>query len=204
MRQGDVQFCDGCADRVVLDGCGIGVVVDVETTGLRPERDEILELCLLLFAYARGSGRVLRLLDDYTGLRQPSCPIPPGVAALHGITMAQVRGRALDHGRVRGLLARSEFIVAHHAAFDRSFVVRMYPEAAERPWLCSAYGIDWRRKGFASRRLHELVTAHGIPYESRHRAAADARALMTLLAHPLPGGTTYLYELLRRHRRLRR
>lgn len=182
---------------------GAAAIVDVETTGLRPSHDEIIELGLLLFAYDPACGDVIGIIDEYVGYREPSRPIPAEATAVHGITMEHVRGRVLDHQKVRSLLARAEFIIAHHAAFDRSFVMQLYPEVASRRWLCSLEGINWRRRGFTSRSLPVLLAAHGIRPVSVHRAGADCRATLTLLAHPLPDGTTYLYELLRRHRMLR-
>ncbi|EQD35039.1 hypothetical protein B1A_18477, partial [mine drainage metagenome] len=37
-------------------GHGLAILVDVETTGLQPDRDEIVELALVLFAFQRPSG----------------------------------------------------------------------------------------------------------------------------------------------------
>lgn len=179
--------------------CGLAALVDVETTGLSPVRDEVVELALLLFAFDRRTGEVAGVVDEYVGLRQPSRPIPPAATAVHGIADDAVRGRVLDDRRVRALLDRAEFLVAHHAAFDRAFVTRLYPEAARKPWLCTVEGIDWRRHGFRSRRLQALLAAHGIRDAGAHRAGADCRAVLALLAHRLPDGTTYLRHLLERY-----
>ncbi|WP_405001311.1 exonuclease domain-containing protein [Geochorda subterranea] len=151
---------------------------------------------MLLFAYERSSARILAVVDEYVGQRQPSRPIPAAATRVHGMSEEHVRGQTLDHQRVRALLQRAEFLVSHHAAFDRRFVLQLYPDLASRRWLCSLEGIDWRGHGFKSRSLQALLEAHAIRSDVRHRAQADCRALLALLERPSANGNTYLYELL--------
>lgn len=182
----------------------IGGYIDVETTGLDPSREEVIELALLLFAYDPVDGRICGILDEYVGLREPSVPISPDAAAVHGLTGDIVRGKALDLERVRQMAVRAELLVAHNAQFDRSFVERLIPEVSIKTWLCSMSGIGWRRKGFVSRRLQDLLKVHGIMVERAHRAEDDVRAAVRLLTCGGQGGVSYFQELLlgtlRRHR----
>lgn len=173
-------------------------IVDVETTGLSPAQDEIVELALVLFSFDPRTGSDIQILDEYSGLRDPGRPIPPGAMQAHGITDADVRGRQLDAARVRSILARSHCLIAHNASFDRGFVERLFPEAKRLPWLCSMDGIDWRGKGHSSKGLQQLLAAHRIAPGSAHRALDDARATLQLLATVQPNGKTYLAELLGR------
>ncbi len=190
------------ARSVSLGSSGVGAIVDVETTGLEPDRDEVIELAILLFSFERSSARIIRIVDEYVGQREPSRPIPIAATRVHGMTAEHVRGQILDHQRVRGLVERAEFLVAHHAAFDRRFLLRLYPDLPSRRWLCSLEGIDWRRRGFTSRSLTALLKAHAIRSRARHRAQADCRALLALLEYRSASGDTYLYELLRRYNML--
>lgn len=183
------------ARDTLTEGYGLAAFIDVETTGLHPGRDEILELAIVLFAFDRATGVVVGIVDEYVGLREPSRSIPRQATAVHGITRRMVRGRRLDDDRVRTLLAQAEFVVAHNARFDYGFVCRLYPEAANKPWLCSMEGVDWRRHGYPSRGLQRLLAAHGIPVRRAHRAGADCKAALVLLSHQR-NGQTYLQELL--------
>lgn len=175
---------------------GIGAVIDVETTGLDHAGDEVIELAIVLFEFERATRRVLGVIDEYDGLREPSVPISRGAASVHGISPAMLRGKTLDRSRVAELLKRAEFIVAHFAAFDKGFVRKLFPLAEERRWLCSMSGINWRRHGHQSRALGRLAKDFGIASSQAHRAKADAHVTLQLLGRLSPSGDTFLFELL--------
>lgn len=75
---------------------GTAAVLDVETTGFSPRYDEIVELAIKLFRYDAVTGHVLEIVAEYSGLREPSCPIPRRASRVHGITRPAVRGLRLD------------------------------------------------------------------------------------------------------------
>lgn len=174
----------------------MAAVVDVETTGLDPDRDEVLELAITLFRYDRVNGQVVEIVSEYSGLREPSCRIPREASKMHGITRRMVRGLALDYHKIRAMLRQAEFVVAHNADFDRSFVGGLIPFSRKRIWLCSLYDIDWQTKGFESGSIESLAAAHAIKTPKAHRAGADVATLLALLSHK-PRRRPYLHELLR-------
>ncbi|MBX5477274.1 MAG: hypothetical protein IRZ18_09170, partial [Clostridia bacterium] len=184
-------------DAAQRDPLGLAAFVDVETTGLDSNRDEVVELALVLFAFDRETGTIAGIVDEYIGLREPARPIPPDATAIHHITHRMVKGRRLDDRRVRDLLDKAEFLIAHNAQFDYSFVVRLYPEAAQKVWLCSMRGIAWSNHGYRSRSLQNLLAAHGIKVDRAHRAGADCHAAIALLGCRGLHGDTYLLELMR-------
>jgi len=172
-----------------------GLIIDVETTGLNPRRDEIVELAAIPFDYSPALDRVTEHPGAYVGFREPSIRIDPRATNIHGITNAMVAGAVLHDDSVLALLNSADFVVAHHARFDYGFVVPVYPLAARRPWLCSLRQIDWARHGYYLRALGALAAAHHIPVPSAHRAEGDCRTLLRLLAARSGDGRSYCAEL---------
>jgi DNA polymerase-3 subunit epsilon len=153
-------------------------------------------LAITVFRYDRLNGQMLEVASEYSGLREPRCRISWAASAVHGITRRAVKGLELNYRRVRGMLREAEFVIAHYAAFDRSFIERLIPSSRNRKWLCSRDGIDWAAKGFTSRSLGELATAHDIPNPHAHRAASDVATLLELLSYRQGRRRPYLYDLL--------
>lgn len=180
------------------DQLGIGGFIDVETTGLSPAMDEVIEFALCLFEFRRGTGEITRIVDQYVGLRQPAMPISSGASAVNGITATDVEGRRLDEARIMEMLEKAEFLVAHNAFFDRGFVVRLFDMCAAKPWLCSMNGINWWQKGYASRGLQNLLRDHGIKTRRSHRADEDVTAAVKLLCCRGANGKSYFSELIER------
>jgi len=92
------------------------VVLDVETTGLSPQRDRVLELAL---ATVDGSGRVI---EEWATRINPQGPV--GATHIHGITAADV-ARAPVFSDVLGEVTHrltGGAVVAHNAAFDLAFL----------------------------------------------------------------------------------
>jgi len=63
----------------------LALLVDTETTGLLHTRDEIIEVSAVAFTYD-DEGAVGDVVGIYSGLRQPSDPIPAEITRLTGIT----------------------------------------------------------------------------------------------------------------------
>ncbi len=162
----------------------LGLVVDVETTGLDPHRDEIIELAMTPFNYGL-DGTVFSVGDSFQGLRQPSEPIAPEITAITGITNEMVVGQIIDPAVVATFAAPASLVIAHNAAFDRRFLERFSDVFSTKPWACSFSQIDWTAEGFEGSKLAYLAQAVGFFYE-RHRAMNDCLATIELLAMRLP------------------
>lgn len=186
--------------RVVRQrSAAVACFIDVETTGLSPQTEEIVELAIVLFAFDPLDRSILGIVDQYSGLREPSKPIPPDAIRVHGITDAVVRGQRLDFVKATDLMHQAEFLVAHNAPFDRGFVTRLFPIAESKPWMCSMRDVDWYGRGYTSRGLQALVSAHGIKVAQAHRGEADVRAALALLTRKSGSGATYFAELLHKY-----
>ncbi len=170
--------------NVQLPQIGIGAFVDVETTGLNSERDEIVELSIALFAFERSTGKIVGVIDQYTGQRDPGIPIPEAASRVHGIRNEDVKGKELDRRKIESMMEQAQFIAAHNAGFDHRFVIKMFPAAKSKPWYCSMNGINWSKKGFESKGLQNLVKRYNIPIEQTHRAQDDVQLALLLLSQP--------------------
>jgi DNA polymerase-3 subunit epsilon len=103
-----------------------GIILDVETTGLDQQKDEIIELGMVKFDYLP-DGRIAGLRDVFTSFNEPSGFIPPEVTALTGITAEMVAGQRIDAAAVSSFVADAVIVIAHNAGFDRKFAERYWP-----------------------------------------------------------------------------
>lgn len=160
----------------------MGLFVDVETTGLDAETDEIIEIAVVTFIYAL-DGRIIDVGEPFQSFRDPGRPIPPEVVALTGITDAMVADQTIDLMTLEGMVTPAALVIAHNAAFDRRFIERLCPAFAGKPWACSMTEVDWVAEGFEGLKLAYLAMGAGFFYD-RHRAANDCLAAIELLATP--------------------
>src|SRR5512132_2722607 len=151
------------------------VVVDLETTGLRPGSSRICEI---------GAVRVreLELQDD------PGMPIGPVIAALTGLSDSELRGAPHPAIAVRRFLefAGDGVLVAHNARFDLSFLDR----ETERLTGARLAGpvvdtVGLARRLLAGRTpragLASLADFFGTDAQPCHRALPDAQATAEIL-----------------------
>ncbi len=163
-----------------------GIFLDVETTGLDPVTDEVVELAMLPFDYT-DDGRIFAVHEPFEALRDPGRPIPPEVTALTGINDSMVAGTAINPGEVADFVRRSAafLLISHNAQFDRPFCEKFCPDFATAAWACSWREIPWKSEGFDGARLSQLASGHGLFFDG-HRAVHDCRAGIEILARPLP------------------
>jgi DNA polymerase-3 subunit epsilon len=177
-----------------------GILLDVETTGLDPQKDEVIELGMIKFEYLP-DGRIAGVRDAFTSFNEPSVPIPLEVTALTGITDEMVAGQQIDDNAVSSFVDDAVIVIAHNASFDRKFAERYWPIFQRKAWGCSATEVEWRKHGFEGSRLGYLLNGAGF-FHQAHRAVDDCHALLEILAFELPTtGTSALAVLLEQARK---
>jgi DNA polymerase-3 subunit epsilon len=177
-----------------------GIFLDVETTGLDPSRDEIIELAMVPFTYSL-DGRIFDVETPFQGLRQPANPISPQIEALTGLTNEMLSGHSIRSDEVALFASGAALVIAHHASFDRKFVEQLSDVFVTKPWACSMTQVNWRDEGYEGTKLAYLAMSAGFFYE-RHRAVHDCHAAIALLAENLPkSGSSAFAQLLGTARR---
>lgn len=173
-----------------------GAVLDLETSGMLPRADEILEIGFRLFEYDPSEGRILKVGERYDARQEPEQPVSAFITQLTGLTDDMLRGQRIHWDEVDRLLDPVDLIIAHNARFDRPFVDLKSRVSPRKLWGCSASQIDWNEKGFGTSKLQLLSVFHGF-YTDSHRALRDAEATLHLLTFEDEKGTPYFRELLK-------
>jgi len=169
--------------------------VDLETTGLDQNEDEIIEIAVKLIQVSKTTIRSIQVIDIYESFQDPGIPITEESTRIHGITDQMVQGYQIDWMKVESIFDNSQLIVAHNARFDRGFIDKKLELSKDKIWACSVNDIDWEKRNFSSKKQEMLCIWHGFYYDS-HRAMIDVDALIFLLTHPSYENNQPMLELI--------
>lgn len=171
------------------------IALDLETTGLNPSRDRILEI---------GAVKVIdgQVAATYETLVDPGVPLSPRIEGLTGITQEMALGGRATGEAVTELVAFCEDfpLLGHNILFDYSFVKR---NAVNLNLSFEKEGIDTLKIARAlfpemeHRNLGCLCTYYQIDQGKAHRAANDAFAAMELyrrMAEEFPDSSPELFD----------
>jgi len=156
-------------------------VIDFETTGLAPATGaRATEIAAVLVSGGQ-------IVDHYASLMRSGAWVSPFIERLTGISNAMLES-APPAGQVMREVAAfigSSPLVAHNAAFDRSFwcaeLQRVGRDAHHR-FACTMLLSRRLYPDSANHRLGTLAALHRLPASGRaHRALADARVTAQLL-----------------------
>lgn len=163
----------------------LAIMLDLETTGLNPDKDEIIELAMVPFQFSN-DGRIFEIHEAFDEFQQPSLgSIPEEITRITGITDDMVLGKSIDADKVAEVVGPAVVIIAHNAGFDRKFAEKAFDVFSTKAWACSMMQIPWKDELFEGMKLEYLLIKNGIFYDA-HRAETDCHASIELLARPLP------------------
>lgn len=178
------------------------IAFDLETTGIQPKTDSIVEVGAVRFRNAV-------LVDTFCTLINPGRPIPPEASAVNGITDDMVANKP----GIETVLPRlADFcgdlpLVAHNAPFDFKFLLAAVEKHRARAPkgavldTCALSRIIF--PGMLNYKLGTLVRYFGFPSGTFHRAEEDSvycgqlfvRIVETLERSGQPAGTAALLDL---------
>jgi DNA polymerase III subunit epsilon len=148
------------------------VVIDIETTGLSPQWDEIIELSA---ARIRNN----QIVETFSELVRPDLQIDTFIEQLTGITNQMLAtARSIDAVLPDYLnFIGAELLIGHNVNFDVNFIYDKWMNLQETPFK-NDY-IDTLRlarkhiRELSSHRLANILVHYGIPQAEAHRGMAD-------------------------------
>lgn len=148
------------------------VAFDLETTGLSPKTDKILEIGALRVEAGEVTGTYETFIDN--GL-----DIPAEIVRLTGITKEMVQGSPGEREAVEGFLdfAGEAVLLGHNVIFDYGFMKRAVVNLGgsfERSGLDTLAISRSCLPGLPGKSLDKMAAHYGIPQEQHHRALDDA------------------------------
>jgi predicted DnaQ family exonuclease/DinG family helicase len=152
----------------------IYVALDLETTGLRPERDAIIEIGAVKF-------RENEVLETWSSLVNPQRPIPHKITQLTGIIQAEANQAPTLSSVISSLrrFVKDYPIVGHNVSFDLGFLKRNNL-FLDNPAIDTFELASILLPHAARYSLGTLADALGITFPTRHRALDDALATKDL------------------------
>lgn len=156
------------------------LVFDVETTGLRRDRDQIIELSVQV-----GLGESAR---RHTWRFRPEVPIDPEAQRVHGIraeVLAGERPFVAYAAQLHGLFREAEVLIGYNVGFDLDMLQAEFQRAGLGPLEIGGKLVIDPYKLWRAMEPRRLSEAHrrfvGRAFEGAHRAEADVAATAAVL-----------------------
>lgn len=154
------------------------VVVDLETTGLDPDHDRIVEVAAVRVVNSQ-------ITEKYHQLVNPGIPMPEEAMKIHHITDDMLKGQPPINDVLSPLLdfIGSDIPAAHNAGFDSRFLksaCQKYHFEAPKEWFDTMrLTVYW--PNLPNRKLESFLKAAGIKNKNAHRSLDDAVATAELI-----------------------
>lgn len=146
-------------------------VVDIETTGLSPDKCEIIEISALKV-------RNDKIVSEFSSLVKPSQSIPPFISGLTGITDDMVAAVP----EIQSVLPRfmnfveNDLILGHNVNFDINFLYDNWKKYFQKDFtndFVDTMRLSRKHCKITSHKLKSLAKYYNISTDGHHRALID-------------------------------
>lgn len=162
------------------------LIFDTETTGLRFDRDEIIQFSAVVLERSGVTQQYDRLIR-----LAPGQQVPPEIQRLTGITTQDVEQRGIPRDQaareIAGLLAGNTLLTAYNAHFDLSFLFHMLRVHGDPGCLRGKDKLDlltvYRDRRAYPHKLRDAIAAYGLErtVQNSHQADQDALATVSVM-----------------------
>lgn len=157
------------------------VFVDIETTGLSPARERVIEVAAIRVEHGK-------IVEEFNQLINPAKPLPYFITQLTGISSDDVFEAPAFEDIADNLyrIMDGAIFVAHNVRFDYSFLQQEFQRVDMNfnpQQLCTMRLSRALYPQHSTHKLANLIERHGFTYAARHRAYDDAHVLWQFLQH---------------------
>jgi DNA polymerase-3 subunit epsilon len=145
-------------------------IIDLETTGLDPEKDEVIEVGAILYSVKYQT--VLEQFSTLLGVKENPMESINRIPTQSTWEGSDLRAKDLLYG----FLERSDYFVAHNKEFDSKWPLLDFVNV---PWLCTYEDFIWPHNSKPSNLITTALN-HGIGVTKAHRALSDCQLIAEL------------------------
>lgn len=151
------------------------LIIDLETTGLNPDKDQVIEVAACLFSVPHREivQSLCFLIPCDDNAAQEINHIDPELSRVSTPWRSSLH--LLDE-----MVANADALLAHNSAFDSQWFGKGKLPAVHIPWLCTMTDFDFGCRSAGG--LRDLAANHGVPITKAHRALADVELVAGVLS----------------------
>jgi DNA polymerase-3 subunit epsilon len=150
------------------------LIVDVETTGLDPQQDHVIELGAILYSVSHHC--VLQQLSTLFPVRDNEAE---GINHISSQASQEVKDFKLVLQQFQSWVEIADFLVAHNASFDSQWFGYGILPSIDKPWLCTYQDFVWQ-KNYKPTNLINTALNYGVGVSQAHRALTDCQLIASI------------------------
>ncbi len=158
------------------------IVLDIETTGLSPQTEDIIEIAAIKV------DDNLEIIDTFEYLIDINRPVPPFIVGLTGITNSMLKESGIPISMALKLLkdfAGNLNVYAHYAPFDKGFIrtnLRKHSiDYIESEWIDTIKLFKQKWPNRKTYKLESLIIDLDLATKEDHRGLSDAKHTLALM-----------------------